>query len=156
MTMRITVEITTADDEAYTPRELAIINAMQVHPSNGAAAAAAAAATTRTKVTEPVAAEEEDEAPAKPAARTRKPAATKAKVQEPAPAEEEAEEDDDLLGNGGGDTEYTLDDLVNASTELINAGKQGVVKGALADFGAKRVTELDAKDYAAYMAKIAD
>lgn len=144
MTMRITVEISTTDDQAYTPRELAIIQAMQVHPSNGAAAAAAATQVTR--VTEPVAEE-------KPKA-TRTRATTKAKVQEPAPAEEEA--DEDLLGGDAEAEAYTLDDVVSKATELINAGKQGVVKGALADFGAKRVSEVDPSDFAAFVAKLED
>lgn len=142
MTMRITVEISTTDDQAYTPRELAIIQAMQVHPSNGASAAAAATQVTR--VQEPVT---ED----KPkATRTRKPAA--AKVEEPA-AEETVE---DLVGGGDDAEEYTLEDVVSKATELINAGKQGIVKGALADFGAKRVSEVDPSDFAAFVAKLED
>lgn len=54
------------------------------------------------------------------------------------PQEPDDEPDEDLLG---GD-EYTMQDAVDRATELISAGKQPVIKKALADLGAKRVADL--------------
>jgi Ribosome-associated chaperone zuotin len=161
MALTITATITVADDQAYTPREAAILAAMQVHPSNGAPAAAAAApaldmtahtkeaadariAESRAKAAAEAKTKAAAEAKAKAAADTKAAAAQAA--EEAAAAEEPAVDNDaealaameaDLVGDAP-----TLDDAVSKATKLVSEGKTAQVKAALLAAGAKRVSEL--------------
>jgi hypothetical protein len=109
-------------------------------------------------------ADEPAEAPAKkaaPAAKKAAPAAKKAAAKpEPTPEPEEAEEadeapedeDEDLLG---GD-EPTMADAVELATKLVSGGEAPRVKAALADVGAKRVSELKGDDIATFVNALRD
>ena len=84
--------------------------------------------------------EEPSPSTAKPA-RPAKPAPAKTK---PAPVEDEETEapveeteDEDLLGG-----EFTLQDAIDRATELVSSGKSAQVKAALAQVGAKRVSDI--------------
>ena len=70
--------------------------------------------------------------PAKPAPAKTKPAP----VEEPE-VEDEETEDEDLLGG-----EVTLQDAIDRATELVSSGKSAQVKAALAQVGAKRVSDI--------------
>lgn len=71
---------------------------------------------------------------------------------EETPAADEADEDaaEDLLG---GD-KPTMQDAVARATELISDGKTALVKGALAEAGASRVSELDDAGIATFLAAL--
>ena len=79
---------------------------------------------------------------ASPAAKTAKPAASKAK---PAPALEKDEADS-----------YTMKDAVAVATKFVRNGKAAEVKAALKQFGASRVSELDADDIGGFIAALDD
>ncbi len=161
MSTKITIEITVADDQAYTAREAQILAAIQAHPSQGAAAvvtpapakaaAPVAAPAPAAKVEAPKAAP----APAKKApipttsATSSKAAVLDKTIDEPAPAAEEAEED--LVGGEEEVAAYTLEDAVSAATKLVSEGKSATVKTALAAVGAKRVSELKGVAIASFM-----
>lgn len=147
MSTKITIEISTANDEAYTERELAIIASLQAHPSQG----------TEAVVPEPVKAAPAKAAPAKvaPAKVTRA-----EKNAEPTPPTKAAvldetldvapestdESEEDLVG-----ATYTLEDAVAAATQRVSAGKATEVKAALASVGAKRVSELKGASITTFM-----
>jgi len=77
--------------------------------------------------------------------------AKKAAAAKPAP-EPEPEAEEDLLG---GDTP-TMADAVALATKLVSAGEAAKVKAALADAGAKRVSELDEDKIAGFVAALSD
>jgi hypothetical protein len=82
---------------------------------------------------------------------TAKPAAKKAAAAKPAP-EPEPEADEDLVG---GDAP-TMADAVALATKLVSAGDAAKVKAALADAGAKRVSELPDDAIAGFVAALSD
>lgn len=84
---------------------------------------------------------EESEAPAKPAP---KKSAAKAK---PAPEPEPEEEASDGP---------TLEDAVARATELVSEGRAADVKGALQNFGVKRVSELEESQVEAFLEALAE
>lgn len=153
MSTKITIEITVAEDQAYTAREAAIIASLQAHPSQGAAAvvkeapkaaepkaAPAPAAAPATHAKPPVAKPAPKAAPAPASATSGKAAVLDTTLDEAPAAAEEAEED--LLGGGAEEATYTLEDAVSKATKLVSGGKASEVKAALAAAGAKRVSEL--------------
>ena len=165
MSLRINIEITVSEDQAYTEREAAIISAMQAHPAGGARTAPAAPTAPAAKA--------EAKAAATPVTHAKdRPAAPAPKVEKPAPATtsstsgkaavldttldeapEPAEEEEDLLG---GDNvivaEYTLEDAVAAATKLVSSGKAAQVKAALASAGgAKKVSDLKPENIGDFM-----
>lgn len=68
------------------------------------------------------------------------------------PTSEEAGDtgEEDLVG---GET-YTLSDAVAAATQLVSSGGAAKVKAALAEVGAKRVSEMDETSIPAFMAAL--
>lgn len=87
-------------------------------------------------------------APAKKAEPAKKAAAPKA---EPAPAPEpEPEPEAEPVASSGA----TLTDAVEAATKLVSEGKAAKVKAALAEAGAKRVSELAEGDIPAFLAAL--
>lgn len=89
-------------------------------------------------------------APKKTAA---KPAAKKAAAKpapEPEPEDDE-DEDEDIMG---GDDAPTMDDAVARATELVGKGKSAQVKAALAEVGAKRVSDLSDDQVPAFLAAL--
>lgn len=87
---------------------------------------------------------------AKPAAKKATSAAKKAAAKpEPTPEPEEAESaDEDLLGD---DEAPTMADAVELATELVSDGRSADVKAALAEAGAKRVSELKGAGIATFV-----
>lgn len=97
-------------------------------------------------VAAPVADPPAAKAPAKKAASGAKKAAAKP---EPTPEPEEAESaDEDLLGD---DEAPTMADAVELATELVSDGRSADVKAALAEVGAKRVSELKGAGIATFV-----
>lgn len=94
-------------------------------------------------------AEEEEEAPAPPPAA--KKAASKKAAAKPKP--EPVEEEEDLID--GGDDAPTMSDAVAAATQLVSSGESAKVKAALAEVGAKRVSEMAEDDIPAFLAALA-
>jgi len=154
MSIKVHVEITPAAD-GFNELESQLLALLAGNP-------AAAAATT---VREPAApATPAKTTPAKEPAKPATPKTTPAKptpkvepVKEPAPAEEEAAEEaeEDVMGTGGAETTYTLEEAVAAATELIGQGKLPVVKAALKPTAAAKVSELKGDDIQSFMAAIA-
>lgn len=111
-----------------------------------------------TPVTEPAGGWSEggpEEKPAKKSAPAKKAAPKKqAKPDpEPEPDEDEAEADEpevDDLADADEDAP-TMDDAIRVATELVSDGKAAQVKEALAELGAKRVSELSADDVPAFL-----
>ena len=111
----------------------------------------------RAKEAEPEEAEEAEEPEAQPEPPRRR-RRTKAEMEAARAAEaaakeaededEDEDEDDDLLG---GDTGFTMEQVLERASEVIDAGKTAKVKAALADAGVKRVTELKPNQFAAFM-----
>lgn len=96
-------------------------------------------------------------APAKKAAAPAKKAAAPKPDPEPEPDEDEdateaveEDADEDLLGSDG----PTMEDAVALATKLVNGGEAARVKAALADAGAKRVSELKESDIADFVATL--
>jgi len=149
MAMTITATITVADDQPYTPREAAVLAALQAHPSNGAAAVVAAPAPAAEPAKAP-AKRAPKAAPAPAAKESTTPAVLDTTLDEP----EAAEPEEDLVG---ADEAPTLEDAVTAATNLVSQGKQAVVKAALAKAGANRVGELkgNAAGLATFMSALA-
>ena len=83
--------------------------------------------------------------PAKVPAPKKAPAKT-----EPEP-EPEPEPEEDLIGG-----EPTVQDAIDRATELVNAGKQALVKAALKVVGADRVSNIPASKAAAFLAELED
>lgn len=94
-------------------------------------------------------------APAKKAAPAK---AAPAKVEEPTtepeetPTSEEAGDtgEEDLVGGDG----PTMSDAVAAATKLVSSGGAAKVKAALAEVGAKRVSEMSDSDIPAFLAAL--
>lgn len=86
--------------------------------------------------------------PEKPVAAA-KPAAKKAA---PAKPEPEPETEEDLVGGEA----PTMADAVALATKLVAAGEAAKVKEALADAGAKRVSELPEEALAGFVAALSD
>lgn len=85
------------------------------------------------------------EAPAKPAAK-------KAAAAKPAPdPEPEQAADEDLVGGAP-----TMADAVALATKLVSAGQSAKIKEALADAGAKRVSELSEDAIPGFVAALSD
>ena len=86
--------------------------------------------------------EEVEPEPVKPAkaAATKKAAAPKA-----GPEPEPETEEEDLLGGP------SLSDAIAAATNMVSDGKANQVKAALAEVGAKRVSDLKAEDVATFL-----
>lgn len=76
-----------------------------------------------------------------------KPAPKRAPKPEPEPEPEE--DDEDLIGG-----EVTVQDAVDKATELVNSGKQAVVKAALKAVGADRVSNIPASKAAEFVAAL--
>jgi hypothetical protein len=74
---------------------------------------------------------------------------TAAKKTAPAKPEPESEAEDDLLGSTP-----TMADAVALATKLVSAGDSQKVKDALAEAGAKRVSELAEDKIAAFVAAL--
>ena len=90
---------------------------------------------------------------AKPAPKKAPAAKPEPVVEEPeAPTSEEAGDtgDDDLLGG-----QPTMADAVAAATQLVSSGGAAKVKEALAEVGAKRVSEMQEADIPAFLAALA-
>jgi preprotein translocase subunit SecD len=85
-------------------------------------------------------------APAKKAEPAKKAAAPKA---EPAPEPKPEPEAEAVASSGA-----TLTDAVEAATKLVSEGKAAKVKAALAEAGAKRVSELAEGDIPAFLAAL--
>lgn len=143
--LEITIRITLAEGDEYTPTEAGLVAALTgTTPTHAAPAAAAAKA--------PAAPLPASKPPVAPKAVTAAKPATKApaKPVEAEPEEEPEssgqaaalEEDEDLLGGG---KEYTLEAAVASATKLVSAGKAAEVKAALGVAGAKKVSELKGK-----------
>jgi colicin import membrane protein len=171
MALTITTTITVADDEAYTAREQAILDAIAAHPAGKGLAAAPAidageaealdltartaeAANARIAESKAKAAEE---AKAKAAAAAKAKAAADAKAaKEAAAAEEPAEEaEEDLVGGGEPEVAYTLEEAVAAATKLVSTGQGTKVKEALAGTSAKKVSALTGDDITTFMQALA-
>lgn len=101
--------------------------------------------------------EAKEEAPKR---RTRKAAAPKPDP-EPEPDEDDADvsvdditaDDDDDADEGEGGS---VDDAVDRATALVQAGKQSVVRAALKEVGAKRVSELKPAQVSEFLAALKD
>lgn len=78
-------------------------------------------------------------------------AAKKAAAAKPEPTPEPEEEEEDLVGGEG----PTMSDAIAAATELVSSGSAAKVKAALAEIGVKRVSELEEKDIATFLAELA-
>jgi hypothetical protein len=89
-------------------------------------------------------------APAKKAAAPAKKAAAPKPDPEPEPGAARQEPDEDLLGSDG----PTMEDAVALATKLVHGGEAARVKAALADAGAKRVSELKESDIADFVATL--
>ena len=154
MAMTITATITVADDQPYTPREAAVLAALQAHPSNGAAAVVAAPAPAAEPAKAP-AKRAPKAAPAPAAEESTTPAVLDTTLDEPEAVEPEAAPEEDLVG--GSDEAPTLEDAVTAATNLVSQGKAAAVKAALAKAGANRVGELkgNAAGLATFMSALA-
>lgn len=155
MTMRITVEISVADDQAYTERESAIIAAMQAHPSQGAKAVvtepakpAAAKQPTQTAAAKKAAADK-----AAAAKKSEEEAAAKAAAEAEA-AEEEVTVDDDEVSVDDVEVgeELTRDEVTEMATDLIGNGSKPKVIASLKAVGAKRVSEVTDEKLAEFAA----
>jgi hypothetical protein len=154
MAMTITATITVADDQPYTPREAAVLAALQAHPSQGAAAVVAAPAPAAEAPAAKAPATRKKAAPAPASASSNQAAVLDTTLDEPAAEEEPEAAEEDLVG---GAQEYTLEDAVTAATNLVSAGKSADVKAALAKAGANRVGELkgNAAGLATFMTALA-
>ena len=90
---------------------------------------------------------EPDPKPSKKKAAAKK-ATTKKADPEPEP-DPEPESEDDSDGP-------TMSDAVAAATQLVSSGEAAKVKAALAEVGAKRVSEMDESDIPAFLAALED
>lgn len=92
---------------------------------------------------------------AAPKAETTAKAAPKAKpapkAEEPEEAVEEAVEEEETPEAA---TEATMEDAVELATKLVSSGQAAKVKAALAESGAKRVSELKGDDIPAFIAAL--
>lgn len=97
--------------------------------------------------------EEAEETPAPAPAKKTAAKKTAAKKPDPEPeAEEEADEPEETEAED--DDAPTMSDAVAAATQLVSSGQAAKVKEALATVGAKRVSEIEEKDIAAFMAAL--
>lgn len=90
-------------------------------------------------------------APAKAAPAKAAPKAEPVVEEEETPTSEEAGDtgDADLLGD-----QPTMADAVSAATQLVSSGGAAKVKEALAEVGAKRVSEMKTEDIPAFLAAL--
>jgi hypothetical protein len=153
-TIMIKIDISiTSNDGTYTEQELRILKAASAEPAltrpaktSSAPAVEVASAGGSGNSTKPAASKPEPTP--KPAAKP-KPAASHPEddgTDQSAPIDpEDAHEQDGVA---------TLDDVVARATELVAAGKTAQVKAALAEAGAKRVSELKGKSIGMFLAAL--
>lgn len=90
-------------------------------------------------------------APEKAASPAKKASPPKATAPAPAPVEEpESAAEEPAAGDAP-----TLDDAIAIATKMVSDGKSAQVKAALADVGAKRVSDIDADQIGAFLAALA-
>jgi outer membrane biosynthesis protein TonB len=153
--MTITVAIALDENQAYTPREAAVIAALH----HGAEPKAV---TETHFVPAPAPVQAEEPAPVEKPKTPRKPrSSTRAAVLEdtpepvteeaPAPAETEADQAAEELKAV---ETPTLDDAVTAATALIGDGKAALVKAALAKAGVSRVKELEGDSLGIFLSEL--
>lgn len=91
--------------------------------------------------------------PVKKVKKTSTPVKEETAVQEETTIEESPVQEEEAPVQEEESTTYALEDVRAKLTELTRAGKQKEVKALITSFGAKNVTTIEPKDYAALMEK---
>ena len=161
MAMTITVAISVDENQAYTPREAAVIAALH-HGAEPKAVTETHFVPAPTTAEAPAPVQAEEPAPVEKPKTPRKPrSSTRAAVLEdtpepvteeaPAPAETEADPAEEQLKAL---ETPTLDDAVTAATALIGDGKAALVKAALTKAGVSRVKELEGDSLGIFLSEL--
>jgi hypothetical protein len=143
----ITIDVTiNSENGKYTAQELRILKAVSGEPALIAPTQTSSVSSTET-VKAPVS--------TKPAASPKPAAKPKPEASHPEDVDPENTADNSPMPDGPEEPGVaTLDDAVAKATELVAAGKTAQVKAALAEAGAKRVSELKGKSIGLFLAAL--